>query len=345
MTEIGTADALEQVVGARPLASMMKTLDELDEHCVKLLSLSSLAVVGFADADGRARATTAGGAPGFVTVVDSRHLRFELDEPGAFDPRVGCCLLLFIPGLGETLRVNGRATCDGSSVVVTVDEAFAHCAKALLRSSFWSPPAASPAAEPLGGTASAAIDRPDVRTFLGQTPFLVLVSWDAQGRADASPKGDPVGFMRLADGRLAVPDRPGNRRTDTFHNVVEQPRVALLALVPGDDRVLEVSGVASLTTEPALLATMAVAGKTPKIALLLDAHDAGIRRSRALAVGMPWDPARRAAADQLPDMAGVFVDHVKRNERGGVAATAVRALASKRVMRWALANDYEKNRY
>jgi len=348
MELVRSLEALEQVVGTRPLGALMKSLDALDEHCVRLLELSSFAVLGFADRAGRARAATAGGAPGFATVTDPAHLRFELAD-AEIDPAVGCCLLFFVPGLGETLRVNGRAEPEGSSLVVTVEEAFAHCAKALLRSSFWTPAerasVASAPPSPIAAVADGPLREPEVRDWLARTPFLVLVSWDARGRADASPKGDPAGFLRVVDGRVAIPDRPGNRRTDTLHNVVEQPRVALLSLVPGEERVLEVSGVASLTTDPTLLASMAVAGKTPKIALLLEAEDARLTASRAIEDARLWDPARSVPEEQRPDMAGVFVDHVKQNSRRGAAAAAIRALASKRVMSWALAHDYEKNRY
>jgi len=346
MALVRSVESLEQVVGTRPLGPLMKSLGALDEHCRRLLALSTFAVAGFADAGGNARATTAGGTPGFARVLDDTHLRIDLDDPPpALDPTVGCCLLFFVPGLGETLRVNGRATLDGATLLVSVEEAFAHCAKALLRSSFWSPREVAPEPGGLGDATGGALADHDVRERLARAPFVALVSWDAHGRADASPKGDPPGFLRIADGRLAVPDRPGNRRADTFHNVVEQPRVALLALVPGDARVVEVSGSATLTTDAPLLEAMAVAGKTPKIALLLDAAQARVRTSGALAAAAPWDPARSVPAGELPDMAGVFVDHVKQNRTRGAAATAIRALLSKRVMRRALAHDYEKNRY
>ncbi|MCW5831441.1 MAG: pyridoxamine 5'-phosphate oxidase family protein [Labilithrix sp.] len=344
MTIVSSLEALEAVVGTRPLASMMKSIPALDEHCVRLLAHSPFAVIGFADAGGRARATTAGGAPGFVTVEDATHLRVELHARVELAPDVGCGLLFFVPGLGETLRVNGRGVADGATLVVTVEEAFAHCAKALLRSSLWTaPPVVTPPS--LDATATGPQTESGIREWLARAPLVVLTSWDARGRADASPKGDPPGFVRVEGGRLLIPDRPGNRRTDTFHNVVEQPRVALLALVPGDDRALEVSGAASLTSEPALLAGSAVMGKTPKIALLLDPEEARVTTSRALAEAKLWDASRHVPASALPNMAHVFIDHVKLNRERGAAATAVRALASKRVMRWALAHDYETNRY
>ncbi|AKT40559.1 pyridoxamine 5'-phosphate oxidase family protein [Chondromyces crocatus] len=343
MTLVRTVEELEQVVGSRPLGSLMKSVDQLDEHCLRMLALSPFAVAGFADEDGRARMTTVGGTPGFARVVGAT-VQIDLHESVALASSVGCGLLFFIPGLGETLRVNGKGVVEGNTLVVTVEEAFAHCAKAFLRSSFWEPPVK---VQPVSmvPTPTGLLAESDVLTWLSRAPFIVLTSWDAAGHADASPKGDPPGFLRLDQGRVAIPDRPGNRRTDTFHNVVEQRRVALLAFIPGEDSVLEVSGDASLTTEPALLSSMAVAGKTPKIALLLDPRDTRLTPSTALAKAKLWDASRHVPEAERPNMAHVFIDHVKQNRQRGVAATAVRAIASKRMMSWALSHDYEKNRY
>ncbi|EYF07628.1 Hypothetical protein CAP_8129 [Chondromyces apiculatus DSM 436] len=347
--QVRSVEALEQVVGSRPLGVMMKSLDALDRHCVRLLALSPFAVVGYADAEGRARAMAVGGTPGFAKVAGGT-LRITLHQPAAVASNVGCGLLFFIPGLGETLRVNGRGNVEGDTLIVTVEEAFAHCAKALLRSSFWAAPPKEPPPAPVPPLAVSAVQAgpladPEVLAWIARTPFVVLTSWDAGGLADASPKGDPVGFLRLQGGRLLVPDRPGNRRTDTFHNVIEQPRLAMLALVPGEERALEISAEGSFTTEPALLASMAVAGKTPKIALVLDPKEARLAPAPALAAAKLWDASRHVPAAELPSMAEVFIDHVKQNRQRGAGAAVVRALASKRVMGWALAKDYEKNQY
>ncbi|AKQ64715.1 Phosphohydrolase (MutT/nudix family protein) [Myxococcus hansupus] len=329
-------------MGSRPLGSMLKSLDALDSHCVQLLGCASFAVLGYIDVDGQARATAAGGVLGFASVVDATHLLLELPEPVPLNPTVGCGLLFFIPGLGETLRVNGRATLQGRTLTFTVEEAFVHCAKALIRSGLWKPPAElAPAA---GATGSWAGD-PEVRAWLTRTPFVLLMSWDAQGNADVSPKGDPAGFLRLDGTRVAVPDRPGNRRTDTFHNVLEQPRAALLALIPGEARVLEVSGTASLSSEPALLTSMTVEGKVPKLALLLEARSARILASPAILDAGLWDMSRHVPKERLPKMSDVFIDHVRRSPQRGAAAAALRVLASKRMMSWAIDVDYKKNLY
>ncbi|MCY1042633.1 pyridoxamine 5'-phosphate oxidase family protein [Corallococcus sp. bb12-1] len=343
MSQVQSVEALEQLVGARVMGTL-KSLDALDDHCVRLLSLSSFAVLGFIDEEGRARMTTVGGPKGFARVVDATRLRIDLPEPLSLNLTVGCGLLFFIPGLGETLRLNGRATLEGNTVHFSVEEAFAHCAKAFLRSGFWKPPVAI-APKPMGEVTEGPLRDPTLRDWLSRTPFVVVASWDGEGHADVSPRGDPAGFLRLEGTRVAVADRPGNRRTDTFHNVLEQPRVALLALIPGEDGVLELSGEASLSARPELLASMAVADKVPKIALLLEAHEARLGTSQAILASGLWSASQHVPAAQLPRMGEVFVDHVKRSKERGALAAAVRVLSSKRLMSWALNQGYKKTLY
>ena len=158
---------------------------------------------------------------------------------------------------------------------------------------------------------------------------MVLTSADASGAADASPKGDPP-VVRVLDGRrIAVPDRPGNRRTDSFHNLLSSPSIALLALVPRSTRLVEVVGHATLTNDAELRASMAVDGKVPRIALVLDADRAEVRDVPALAA--LWEPTARP--EPIPNMTRMWVDHIKSNNDRGVAAKAMRAVVSERLLR------------
>jgi predicted pyridoxine 5'-phosphate oxidase superfamily flavin-nucleotide-binding protein len=346
MGRIGSVEKLEQVVGSPPLGSLLKSIDALDAHCEQLLALSPFAVIGLREDGGGARAAALGGAPGFARVESRSRLRVPLPAdatlPSAAAP---AALIFFVPGLGETLRVNGRAVADGGALRVEVEEAFVHCAKALIRSALWQGGAAPERPVPPARGAGPLADEA-IRDFLGRAPFAVVTSSDAAGAADASPKGDPEGFLAVVDGTaVALPDRPGNHRTDTFHNVLEDPATALLALVPGDPRALELSGRARLTDDPALLATMAVQGKVPKLALLLDVERAVLAPSAAIAAAELWNPARVHDPATLPKMARVLIDHVKLNKQRGIAAAAMRKLASERVLGPALARDYKNNLY
>ncbi|GAB3890953.1 hypothetical protein GCM10029964_063330 [Kibdelosporangium lantanae] len=105
---------------------------------------------------------------------------------------------------------------------------------------------------------------PGVAEFLAAAPFLALSTWDTSGGADTSPRGDRDAVARILDGRtLVIPDRRGNKRADSLHNLLQEDRLSFAALVPGRTGVLHVTGRGSITDDPALLATMALRG-TPR---------------------------------------------------------------------------------
>src|SRR5215470_16402426 len=104
------------------------------------------------------------------------------------------------------------------------------------------------------------------RAFIAKCPFLLISSCDGEGRMDISPKGDPPGFVRVLDDQtLAIPDRPGNRRADTFKNLLQNPHVGLLFMIPGRPETLRVSGRAFIVRDRALREKMAVDGKLPQL--------------------------------------------------------------------------------
>src|SRR6185503_11183280 len=99
------------------------------------------------------------------------------------------------------------------------------------------------------------------RAIIAKSPFVLISSCDAEGRLDASPKGDPAGFVQVLDEcTLAIPDRPGNRRADTYRNVLRNPRVGLLFLVPGRNETLRVNGRALIVRDAGLRESMAIKG-------------------------------------------------------------------------------------
>src|SRR5215216_2814448 len=106
------------------------------------------------------------------------------------------------------------------------------------------------------------------REHIARSPFLLIASCDAAGNMDVSPKGDQAGFVRVLDDRtLVIPDRPGNRRADTFSNILQNPGVALLFLVPGRRETLRVVGKAQIVRDEALRESMAMNGKAPELLL------------------------------------------------------------------------------
>ena len=363
MSPISTVDALEQLVGERPAIGGLKSITFLDDHAVALLERSTLVVVGVVGADGRLRARTIGGSPGFCAQVTPLAMPLVgLDAEGLVDGAPVATLAL-VPGYGETLRVNGRLRV-GVTPTVEVDEVFLHCAKAIIRSKLWSSegeqvtPAAPAAASPTAPQASSAsagqageprfagLDDPVVREFLARSRFVALCSVDGVGAADVSPKGDPAAFVQVLDSRtVAIPDRPGNLRTDTLHNLVDHPELALVALVAGDHRVLELRGRAHVTDRPEVLAAMEVAGKVPKAAIELLVDLVELRDDPALRAAELWDATHHIAKGDLPRSSRIWTDHVRLNEDPSELAIIVRELMDESALAEGLEQDYQHNLY
>jgi len=139
------------------------------------------------------------------------------------------------------------------------------------------------------------------RQFVERSPFLCLATSAADGTCDVSPRGDPAGFVRILDVRtLLLPDRPGNRLADSLRNVLENPNVGLLFIVPGVTDTLRVNGRASIVTEPELLEPCAVDGKVPKLALRVDIDQVFTHCSKAFLRAGLWDPERYVSREELP---------------------------------------------
>jgi predicted pyridoxine 5'-phosphate oxidase superfamily flavin-nucleotide-binding protein len=329
-------DELEAVVGARPGAVMLKSIRFLDQHCEQFLACSPYAVLGTTTASGSLQAIALGGAPGFATPRSDTTL--ELGDVSGQDLIDGAPagLLALVPGYGETLRVNGRLRVRDDLATLEVEEAFLHCAKAIMRSELWTAPATP---ERQAGAAA-----PSVAAFLAAAPFVVVVSTDADGRADASPKGDPPGRIRWIDEHtVAIADRPGNRRTDTLHNLMDDPRVALLAMQPGRTLVAEIRGTARVSTEVGLLESMRLRDRTPKAALVIEVAHGELRDEPALSAADLWNPGRHVADDALPRAATIWADHVRRNTDAGVGAKVARRLVNTTALAAGVAHDYRTN--
>lgn len=153
--------------------------------------------------------------------------------------------------------------------------------------------------------------------FIAQSPFLVIATADAQGRCDASPRGDAPGFVRVASGRsIQLPDRPGNNRVDSLHNVMANPQVGLLFFVPGVIETLRVNGRARLSTEPTLLASLAVEGKLPRSVLEIAVEEVYFHCGKALKRSRLWEPVDQARAGSVPSLGRILADQTGRISAG-----------------------------
>jgi PPOX class probable FMN-dependent enzyme len=150
------------------------------------------------------------------------------------------------------------------------------------------------------------------RAYIAKSPFVIVASADAAGAIDVSPKGDPPGFVQvLDDSTLAIPERPGNRRADTFSNVLENPRVALIFLIPGKPETLRVGGTAVVVRDRWLCERMAIAGKAPALALVVTIREVSIHCAKCVIRSKLWDPGHWPDLDGVPSLARAIVDQAK----------------------------------
>jgi hypothetical protein len=139
------------------------------------------------------------------------------------------------------------------------------------------------------------------RQFIERSPFVCVATASAGGGLDVSPRGDPAGFVQILDDRtLLIPDRPGNRIADTLINVLSDPRIALLFLIPGVGDTFRVNGRAVIVEDPELLAPSAVEGKVPRLGILVEIEQAYTQCSKALIRSDLWNPEHHIERSDLP---------------------------------------------
>lgn len=152
------------------------------------------------------------------------------------------------------------------------------------------------------------VDRiiPEYRAFIEASPFLTIATAGPDG-LDCSPRGDPPGFVRVVDERtVMIPDRRGNNRLDSLRNLLHDPRVALLFMVPGVGETIRINGRAAISTEPGLLASFVAEGKTPRSVLVVTAERVYFQCSKAVVRSRIWDPATQVERRSLPSAGDIL---------------------------------------
>jgi PPOX class probable FMN-dependent enzyme len=148
------------------------------------------------------------------------------------------------------------------------------------------------------------------RALIAASPLVVVASHDAEGHADATPRGGPPGFVTvLDDDHLALPDATGNRRLDTLTNVIATGQVGLLFLIPGRDQTLRVNGRARVTADAGVLERISAVGKPPRTAIVVKADEVYAHCPKAFVRSRLWDPDAWPALDDVPTAAAVMLAH------------------------------------
>ena len=167
-------------------------------------------------------------------------------------------------------------------------------------------------AEPTQASVDKVIDRLDdyCRAIIAKSPFIMIASANPDGQPDISPKGDPLGFVRVLDEKhLAIPERPGNRRLDTFINLLDNPNVAIIFMIPGKGETLRVKGEARIVRDEALRETMAVKGRIPEFAVVVHVEQAMMHCPKSIFRSKLWEPDAWPDHSDTPSIAETSVAH------------------------------------
>lgn len=150
------------------------------------------------------------------------------------------------------------------------------------------------------------------RKIIEKSPFIVLASTSADGYPDISPKGDPAGFVRVLDEKyLAIPDRPGNKRIDTFTNLLQNPYLAVLFMIPGKGETLRVTGECRIVRDQALRESLAVNGRVPAFAIVLHVERVLIHCPKCVVRSKLWQPDKWLDASDTAGIAEAMIAHAK----------------------------------
>ncbi len=163
---------------------------------------------------------------------------------------------------------------------------------------------------PYGPALIKEVDRvtPQYRKLIEAAPFVVIATSGPEG-LDCSPRGDPPGFVRVIDEKtLVIPDRRGNNRIDSLRNLVRDPRIALLFLIPGVGETMRINGRAKISTDPKLTETFAINGKVPKCVLVVTVETAYFQCTKAIIRSKLWDPASKVDRKTLPTPGSIIAE-------------------------------------
>ena len=159
--------------------------------------------------------------------------------------------------------------------------------------------------------------------FIALSPLCLVATADASGKQDVTPRGDPPGSFKVLDERtIALADRPGNNRLDTLKNLLENPEIALIFLLPGIAETVRVAGTARLSVDPELLASIAVQGKEPKCAIVISVRQAYLHCAKALLRSRLWSGDYAQPKGSFPVISRMIGDQIGLSEEEKKVAEA-----------------------
>lgn len=315
---------------AEPPAMMHRRLQrQIDDYCLTVIRSASVCVVGLADRAGvvffNLRA-----APVVVAEADRVDMVWpegvELPPGLVRGATINGSLYFIMPGIGFALRANGRCSAEqveggGMRLAFRADAFFLHCSRAKVRARFWEPRTNTVRQR---GAAGGATLSEEALALISRSPYVLILTQDAAGKTELSPRGDPDGFVLALDrSTLLIPERPGNKVACTLINILSHDAVTVVFLIPGSADVLVVSGSCWLSTEQQMLMPATVQGKTPKLGMVLQVDEYRFQHSPTLVEAGLWSKETHLRESDIPSFSKMLAEHMNGKGLLGKATTLV----------------------
>jgi predicted pyridoxine 5'-phosphate oxidase superfamily flavin-nucleotide-binding protein len=337
MPEISQSNRVDSLKSLRKLISeppsmMKKRLQSnVDGYCQTIIQNAAVCALGFADPAADIEFLNLRDAPVVRAEADRIALRWPAGKAlppvlaqGAM-PR--CSLYFIMPGIGFALRANGRCAVvqqEGAMLLeFQADALFLHCSRAKVRAGFWRAREEQGEASSSGAAGLATLSE-EALAFIARSPYVLMLTRNADGATELSPRGDPDGFVLARDrNTLVIPERPGNKVACTLTNILAQDQVTVSFLIPGSATVLSVAGRGWLSADRQTLEALAVNGKVPTIGIVVHVDRYRFQHCPELVNAGLWVKETHLRESDIPSFPKMLAEHMNGKGLLGKATTLV----------------------
>lgn len=307
---IESLSALRALIPPPPAIMHKRLQRSLDEICLLMIRKATVCAVGFSDPRLDIEYLDLRHHPVLRAVGQDIHLPWPADKEIPDQPieELACSLYFILPGVGFSLRANGRGSLrNGKLLQFRAEALFLHCSRAKVRADFWR---VREHASPLSPSTGQVLSE-TAQAFIAASPYLLMLTQRQAEATEMSPRGDPAGFVQVLDRHtLLVPERPGNKVACSLSNILVDGSLRLSFLQPGIDTVLSVAGRAWLTNDPSLLALLAINNKPPRIATIVNVERYRFQHCPELLAAGLWDRATHLDEGQIPAFSKMLSEHM-----------------------------------
>lgn len=328
-SRIDSLASLRKLIAEPPAMVKRRLQPRIDVHCASIIERAAVCAVGVATASAAIHYLNLRETPVVHAEGDTIVLTWPTDTPlpeglaqGATLP---ASLYFIMAGIGFALRANGHCRAqrhqDGIQLVFGARVLFLHCSRAAVRAQLW-----TPRDEPFAPTDASGQNElsDEALAFIARAPYLLMLTQNGHGDTELSSRGDPDGFVLAADRRtLLIPERPGNKVACSLLNIMATGRLDLSLLLPGASTALTIKGQAWLTAERALLDPLAINGKVPVIASVVQVQSWCFQDCQTLQAAGLWRPETYVDEHAIASFPKMLAEHMNGTGLLGKATTLV----------------------